>query len=231
MNGRNPGLGPLAARRPSSISGERLGDVLRKIRRENEWTLADVSKRTGLAVSTLSKVENNKNSLTYNNLAKLADGLDLDLAALLSPDHPPGVVAGHWTKSLRGAGRVHDTANYSHEYLCVDLADRRMVPMLTLVKSRTLAEFGPLLSHPGEEFFFVTEGVVDVYLEGREPVRLRAGDSFYFDSSVGHAVISVGAGDAYALTVISPVKSSSSRMQQRDGSHPEGALMGSSVHR
>ena len=203
-----------------NINGEQLGDVLRKLRGSRGWTLAEVSRRTGLSVSTLSKVENNKNSLTYNNLARLAEGLNLDLAELLNP-RASGVVAGHWTRSMRGTGRVHETDNYMHEYLCADLVRRRMVPMLSLIKARTLAEFGPLISHPGEEFFFVTEGTIDVYLEASEPVRLRAGDSFYFDSSVGHALISVGAGDAYTLTVISPFDSSAPGKQDIRPSHPE----------
>lgn len=187
----------------ANISGEQLGDLLRGLRKERGWTLSNVSARTGLSISTLSKVENNKNSLTYNNLAKLAEGLNLDLADLLTPA-ASGVVAGHSTHSLRGAGKVHETPNYCHEYLCVDLSRRRMVPILSIIKTRSIEEFGPLISHPGEEFFFVAEGTIDVQLEGQEPVRLRAGDSFYFDSNVGHALISIGPGDARVLTVICP---------------------------
>lgn len=208
MNKRDGLAGYRKAKAPSS-HGEQLGDLLRDLRKARGWTLADVSDLTGLAVSTLSKVENNRNSLTYNNLARLATGLRLDLAELLTPT-AIGVVAGHSTSTKRGTGKIHETGNYAHEYLCVDLVRRRMVPMLTLVKARSLDDFGPLISHAGEEFFYVTEGVVDVHLDGAEPVRLRAGDSFYFDSSVGHALVSVGAGDAYVLTVMVPLANATS---------------------
>ncbi|WP_397586105.1 helix-turn-helix domain-containing protein, partial [Sphingorhabdus sp.] len=39
------------------------GRVLRSLRAERGWTLAELSSRTGLPVSTLSKVENNKMAL------------------------------------------------------------------------------------------------------------------------------------------------------------------------
>ena len=198
---RMPAFAAASARKQSR--GEQLGDRLRDVRKARGWTLADVSRKTGLAVSTLSKVENNKISLTYHNLSRLAVGLDLDLVEFFTPK-AIGSVSGRWSVSRRGAGRLHESPNYAHEYLCVDLAGRRMVPMLSLVKARSIEEFGELISHPGEEFFFVVEGTVDVYTEGNDPVRLRAGDSFYFDSRMGHAVICVGAGDAYTLTVISP---------------------------
>jgi transcriptional regulator with XRE-family HTH domain len=67
-----------------------LGDILRDIRNRNQWTLAEVSAMTGLAVSTLSKVENNQMQLTYDRLIELAQGMNIDIAELFgtvaSPD-------------------------------------------------------------------------------------------------------------------------------------------------
>ncbi len=61
-----------------------LGDILRDIRSRNHWTLAEVSAMTGLAVSTLSKVENNQMQLTYDRLIQLAQGIGVDIAELLA---------------------------------------------------------------------------------------------------------------------------------------------------
>ncbi len=65
-----------------------LGDILRDIRSRNHWTLAEVSAMTGLAVSTLSKVENNQMQLTYDRLIQLAQGISVDIAELLVPWPP-----------------------------------------------------------------------------------------------------------------------------------------------
>jgi transcriptional regulator with XRE-family HTH domain len=171
------------------------------MRRERGWTLAAVSERTGLAVSTLSKVENNQISLTYNNLAKLAAGLDLDIANFFTGEAIQDSF-GRRARSLRGEGELHETVNYAHEYLVAGLLHRRMIPFHSRVKARSLEEFGEFDKHAGEEFLYVLEGAVDVYIEPEGPMRLRAGDSCYFDARVGHAVISVGGGDAYVLTVV-----------------------------
>jgi mannose-6-phosphate isomerase-like protein (cupin superfamily) len=68
-----------------------------------------------------------------------------------------------------------------------------MTPILVEIRARTLdefiAEFGGLISHPGEEFTYVLEGELDFHSELYAPVRLRAGDSIYFDSEMGHAYL------------------------------------------
>lgn len=56
------------------------GALLFRLRRKNGWTLAEVSKRTGVAVSTLSKIENGKSSPNYDVLLRLCRGLDLNPA-------------------------------------------------------------------------------------------------------------------------------------------------------
>jgi ribosome-binding protein aMBF1 (putative translation factor) len=61
-----------------------LGDCLRAIRFKRRLSLADVSAATGIARSTLSRVESNQLSLTYDKLVQLSRGLRIDLAELLS---------------------------------------------------------------------------------------------------------------------------------------------------
>lgn len=182
--------------------GELLGLRLRQMRRERNWTLAEVSVRTGLAISTLSKVERNQISLTYNRLAKLAAGLELDVANFFTTE-PINDTFGRRGHSFRGQGHVLDTPNYTHEYLVAELLNRRMIPMLARIKARSIEEFGPFDRHPGEEFIYIIEGAIDMYIEPEGPLRLRAGDSCYFDGQSGHASISVGSGDAYVLSIIS----------------------------
>ena len=55
--------------------------------------------------------------------------------------------------------------------------------------------------HEGEELLLVLEGDVVVYTEEYEPLALTEGDSTYFDSTMGHAVVSTSKGDALILWV------------------------------
>ena len=72
----------------STASRPNLGQRLRDLRTRNNWRIADVSRLTGLASSTISKVENGRMSLTYDKLQQLAHGLSLDLADLFGERGP-----------------------------------------------------------------------------------------------------------------------------------------------
>lgn len=193
---------PPGARATPPDQSELLGMRLAQMRRQNGWTLAQVSARTGLAISTLSKVERNQISLTYNRLAQLAAGLKLDVAEFFAVNAVDDTF-GRRVYCRRGDGHTHETTNYAHQYFAAELLHRRMIPMQTRIKTRSIEEFGPLDRHLGEEYVYVLEGVIEMHIEPEPPVRLRAGDSCYFDARSGHAAISIGSGDALVLSIIS----------------------------
>jgi transcriptional regulator with XRE-family HTH domain len=172
------------------------------LRKQRGWTLVDASQRTGLSVASLSKVENNKIALGYDSLVKLGMGYRIDLSLLLAPQLVPVDGAADWAFAPRDGGRKHITPFYDQEYPFSELLHRRMLPIFTRVKARNIEDFGKLIGHPGEEFLLVLEGVVDLHREGREPVRMRAGDSMYFNATVGHASVSVGIGEALQISVV-----------------------------
>ncbi|MGE0239303.1 MAG: helix-turn-helix domain-containing protein [Parvibaculaceae bacterium] len=179
---------------------EMLGLRVKRLRRKNGWTLAELARRANLATSTLSKVENNQLSLTYNNLTKLAAGLGVDIANLFTDD----VIAERSEKievKRRGDGLHQKTQNFDHEFLFEALLHKAMVPIITEVRTSAIEEFGDWDQHDGEEFIFVLEGSVEIHVGSSTPVRLRAGDSCYFDAKFPHAAINVGRNSAYILSV------------------------------
>jgi hypothetical protein len=95
------------------------------------------------------------------------------------------------------------TPNYDYEYLCADLRQKRMVPILTRIRSKDIAEFGEPLKHKGEEFIFVIEGTIEVHLQFYSPVRLSAGQGVYIDSTMGHAYVAKDCESALVLGVCS----------------------------
>lgn len=183
-----------------------LGDILKDIRNRNHWTLAEVSTMTGLAVSTLSKVENNQMQLTYDRLIQLAQGIKVDIAELfgtLASSDDLSNVMGRRTYTKAGDGRSIITQNYDYLYVCTEIYKKSMVPILAIARARTLKEFGPLIRHKGEEFFYVIEGELELHTEIYEPLRLKKGDSAYFDAMTGHAYLSVSEEPAQILCVCS----------------------------
>ena len=182
------------------------GAALRQIRLEHDWTLAEVSRRTGLPVSTLSKVENDKLSLSYDKLVRIAQGLDVDIARLFATDlsaQPSALPHGRRIITRTGEGRRIDTDNYRHLYPAADLLNKRFNPIIAEPRATSLEEFGELIRHPGEEFTLVIQGAVDFYSEHYAPTRLETGDSVYFDSRMGHAYIKANKGRCQVLSICS----------------------------
>ncbi|MGE0006652.1 MAG: helix-turn-helix domain-containing protein [Parvibaculaceae bacterium] len=188
-------------RRKPAATRPLLGQRLHELRKRHNWTLKDVSDRTGVSVATLSKVERNKMSLTYDKMLQVAEGLKLTLAELVAP--PPVKPTARRSIARRKDGLLQRTPNYEYIYLSPDLSNKRMIPILTRIKTRKIEKFGPLVRHSGEEFVFVLEGEILVYTDHYEPTRIRTGEGVYIDSTMGHAFLSVSRKDALVLGVCS----------------------------
>ncbi|MEQ1940588.1 XRE family transcriptional regulator [Mesorhizobium sp. CN5-321] len=181
----------------------RLGDCLRSLRRKHGWTLQDVSTLTGVAVSTLSKVENDQMSLSYDKLLQVCEGLGIHVTELLSGSgkEPSPRTRRSVTQPANTLRQL--TRNYDYYYLATDLVRKRMVPIRAFARARSLDQFGPLTRHAGEEFLIVLKGEIELHTDQYAPVRLKQGESVYIDSTMGHAYLSVGEGDAEMLCVCS----------------------------
>ena len=180
-----------------------LGAQLRKLRRARGWTLADVAARSGISQSTLSKVENQQLSLTYDNIIRLAEGLEVDVSELFA-DSGSSMANSRRSVTRHGEGHRQATKNYDYYYLGADLANKQMLPIYTFIKCHDIADFGPLVQHSGEEFIYVLRGAIEVHTEHYAPVRLNQGDGIYLDSNMAHAYISVSKEDAVVLGVCAP---------------------------
>jgi transcriptional regulator with XRE-family HTH domain len=187
----------------------RLGSALRALRKQNGWTLADVSARSGVPVSTLSKVENDKLSLSYDKLVRLSEGLQVDIAQLFAPglasdrDEEAPRAFGRRSVQRAGEGSFISTKTYTHIYPAAELLHKKLVPIIAELHARSLEEFGDLVRHSGEEYAMVLEGTCELHTELYAPLRLERGDSVYFDSSMGHAYIAASRERCVILSVCS----------------------------
>ncbi len=194
--------GPTEAAPPPRPARARLGRALRAIRGDLGLSLAEVALRTGVSVSTLSKVENGQMSLTYDKLIQLSEGLEVDISAFFAAAPPAGgPVTARRSITRPGEEMLVETPNYDYRYLCTDLSQKAMVPILITIRARSLVEIGRFSRHSGEEFLYVLRGPIEVHTEHYAPVRLEAGDSLYIDSTMGHASLAIGETEALVLNV------------------------------
>jgi mannose-6-phosphate isomerase-like protein (cupin superfamily) len=140
----------------------------------------------------------------YENILRLADGLNVDVATLFS-EKSTSMTTGRRTVTRAGEGVQHASPQYDYEVLCADIAQKQFIPLLTRLRAHDVTEFPALPSHQGEEFLYVLTGTVEIHTDQYLPLKLEKGDSCYFDSTMGHACISVGLEDATILWVCSRV--------------------------
>jgi transcriptional regulator with XRE-family HTH domain len=183
-----------------------LGSLLRALRARNGWTLKEMSERIAIPVSTLSKVEHDRLTLTYDKLLQLSQRLNIRMSELFAD---PAVEAEAPVTARRSIGTIDEavrvnTKNYDYYYLCAELRRKRMIPVYTRIRAKSLEEFGDLVRHPGEEYLYIVEGAITAHTEFYDPVELRVGESIYIDSTMGHAYIAAqGCKEAVVLAVCS----------------------------
>ena len=182
-----------------------LGILLRKLRNRHGWTLKQMSEQSGIPLSTLSKVEHDRLTLTYDKLYQVSQRLGIPISELFAEtgqEAAPTVTARRSLGDIEQALHV-ETPNYDYFFLCTELRRKRMIPVITKIRAKTSEEFGELVHHPGEEFIYVLRGTIVVNTEFYDPVVLGPGQSIYIDSNMGHAYLAAeGCDEAEVLGVM-----------------------------
>jgi len=186
-----------------------LGTLIRLVRQQRNWTLRQMSTKVGIPLSTLAKVEADKLSLTYDKLQQFTSRLGMTMTEFLGQAEASTagpeqrVVTARRSLAAKNNSVQITTPNYDYEYLCADLREKRMVPILARIRAKSIDEFGEKVRHAGEEFIYVLEGTIEVHLQFYTSVVLNAGQGIYLDSSMGHAYVAKDCDSALVLAVCS----------------------------
>ena len=184
---------------PPALDHKLVGGHLRQARKARGLTLTELSERSGIAVSTISKAERGDIALTYDKFAALAHSLDLEFDAIFGRRRKPAAGAMKPSFTASGKQEIYDTPNYEYGMLANNLTGKRMVPMRAHIHARAVSDFPEYIRHPGEEFVFLLSGKLELRFENGKSFKLMPGDSLYFDSSVGHVYLSLSKDDAEVL--------------------------------
>lgn len=182
-----------------------LGLRLREHRKARRLTLKDLSGSSGVALSTLSKMELGQISVSYEKLAAVARALSLDVGQLLDAraTPPAGAAAPVVVWSEAGGAPAYSSGNYDYRMLAASFPGKRMTPLHGRIVARERGQFPDFIRHPGQEFVTVLSGRVRIEFETGEIVEVGRHESAYFDSGVGHIYLSLGRTDAQVLVVMS----------------------------
>lgn len=185
----------------------RIGEKIRGLRQHKRLTLQELSELTTLSKPLLSQIENQQVIPPLATLLKIAKGLKVDIHFFFEDEgnRQNYVLTRH--EDIRDDQNitrqaVNDISRpYTYHSLAQGLRHKHMEPFLIEFESREWDE-KLFFKHEGdEEFLHVTEGELDFHYND-EVLRLRTGDSIYYNSSQPHGWVAVGAKKAKALAVL-----------------------------
>ena len=189
--------------------GHSFGLHVRSLRKKASLTLSDLSIASGMSISAISKIENDQISPTFVNMMRLAEGLRMHIADLVTVNLEPQVPSARFAVTRKPDQAFTEADHYSFAALCGNLQRKRMKPMITRVRSETAEHPIEKFSHDGEEFLYVLKGVLLIRTEYYQPIRLEQGDSMYFDSTMPHCYVSGTKQEAEAFVMWLPENSQS----------------------
>ena len=146
--------------------------VLRQLRRQLDWSIADLSERSGVAASVISKLERNWSKAELETLYKLSQAFSMNLSDLLA------------LAEKRTAQQVAE-----QEYGSDGFSFRRVsygnIRCMTAVAPAGARLCKPAVHKEDSEMCWVQEGVVEIFVAGHR-YKLEKGMSLQFDALLDH---------------------------------------------
>ena len=180
-----------------------LGARIRSLRKERSLSLEEVSAKSGVALATLSRIENGKGSGTFRTHQRIADAFGLPLTELYRNLREQDREA----HLLEAKSEEAETFTYDEKTSAILLAKqvsrKQMLPQMLILESggKTTMEQYP----PGtDRWIFGLEGSAEVTV-GESAYRVSEGSTLYFRASLPHSFQNPGKQTAKLVSVTSPV--------------------------
>jgi transcriptional regulator with XRE-family HTH domain len=170
---------------PASRMLERaLGQQVKRLRRQQDLSIADLAGAAGLSTGMLSKIENGQTSPSLSTLSAVAEALSVPLTTLFA------AVEDRRDSSHVKAGqglileRRGTKAGHVYQLLGHSLRGEIIVePYLITLEKDAVPYTG--FQHAGVEFLYMLSGEVS-YRHADRCYRLQPGDALMFDSAAPH---------------------------------------------
>ena len=152
-----------------------LGERLRLRRKELKLSMKEVAISSGLSIGFISQVERGLTSPSLTSLNAIANFLRSDVTNFLSQPKSKSSITRHQERDVYTINKN----GLQYERLSDSFPGHTLNSVIIHEMPGHRSES---ISHEGEEFFFILEGAITIYIDGVVNI-LEAGDSLHFDSS------------------------------------------------
>lgn len=159
-----------------------IGSKIKELRTNKNMTLKDLSESSGLSVGFLSQLERGMTTIAVDSLEILAEILEVPLTNFFDIPHKKDkVVLRNYERQVLS---IMD-GGFIYYNLSTELEDKSFLPKLVEILPQKDEEEVQLNSHTGEEFIYILEGILTLYI-GKEKYELYPGDSVHMNSNITH---------------------------------------------
>lgn len=177
-----------------------IGSKIKEARTKKGITLKELSRQCGLSTGFLSQLERGMTSVAVDSLEKIAEILNMPIAEFFElPKNKNDFVLRSYDLKIMNK----QDGEYVAYLLSGDIRNKSFLPKLVVVLPNKADTETALYSHDGEEFIYVLEGVLTVYIENQS-YELYPGDSAHFSSGIEHNWYNRTNKTAKILTVNTP---------------------------
>jgi transcriptional regulator with XRE-family HTH domain len=159
----------------------------------------EMADRLGISAAVYSKYENAEEDFPASMLFEIAQYLNVDMTVLLTGEDPRMHVFTV-TRNDKGIG-VDRRKDYKYQSIASNFVHKKAEPFVVKVDPKPEGARPSMNSHPGQEFDYVLEGTLKVFIHNNE-IILEEGDSIFFDSNYAHGMQAVGVNPVKFLAVI-----------------------------
>ena len=163
------------------------GTRVKEKRLQRGWSIRHLAAHSGLAISTISKIENNRMAPTVDLFARLLAALDTTPGAWFFEPTKPRSLDDNSLSIVRAADHVSvEHPSVKREVLLGGASHRDILVMRMVFPADAHGSEPELVGHTGNELIYVTRGSLEFRTRGRRAVILKEGDSLHFSSESPH---------------------------------------------
>lgn len=168
---------------------------LEGLRQKKGLTIDEVSKKIGVSSRVLAAVEQGK-VMPFAILPKLAEVYDTNVLSFFD-------IEGHHRKLIHRKDRRILKSGPAIQMELLALGATLMEPHLFRIAPRTSS--GGYYHHSGEEFLYVLQGKLELWLDEIERYVLEPGDTLYFKSTQAHRWRTLTNSECLVLWINAPI--------------------------
>lgn len=159
-----------------------IGVEIKKLRTDKGITLKELSEKSELSVGFLSQLERGLTTIAVDTLEKLANILEVHVTHFFDyPVKKKELVLRSYEQEIMDAVE----GGFIKYSLSANLENKQLVPRLIEILPQKQEEEIVSYQHEGEEFVYVLEGILTVYINGKRH-EVYPGDSVHMDSTIAH---------------------------------------------